>query len=68
MVVHEAPRTLGMAAEIIARINDLALLSLEAPVERVTGYDTVMPLPKNENNYMPSSEKIKRGIEKVMSF
>lgn len=68
VVVHEAPRTLGMAAEIIARINDKALLSLEAPVERVTGYDTIMPLPKNENYYMPSPDRIRRGIEKVMGF
>jgi len=68
VVVQEAPRTLGMSSEIVARINDNVLLSLEAPVERVTGYDIVMPLPKNENYYMPSPERIRRSIEKVMNF
>jgi pyruvate/2-oxoglutarate/acetoin dehydrogenase E1 component len=68
LIVHEAPKTLGMGAEIIAVINEKALLSLEAPVVRVTGYDTIVPLPKLEDHYMPSAERIKKGIEKVMSF
>lgn len=68
VVVNEAAKTLGMAAEIIARINEKALLSLEAPVERVTGYDTIMPLPKSEHYYLPNPERIRQGIEKVMGF
>jgi pyruvate dehydrogenase E1 component beta subunit len=68
VIVHEAPRTCGLGAEIIARINEKALLSLTAPVERVTGFDTVVPLMKLENHYLPSPERILRGIRKVMAF
>lgn len=68
VIVHEAPRTCGLGAEIIARINEKALLSLAAPVERVTGFDTVVPLMKLENHYLPSPERILRGIRKVMAF
>ena len=68
VIVHEAPRTCGLGAEIIARINEKALLSLAAPVERVTGFDTIMPLMKLENHYLPSPERIVRGIRKVMAF
>jgi len=67
LVVHEAPKTLGLGAEIVAQINEKALLSLEAPVLRVTGFDTIFPLAKLENYYLPTN-RIKRGIEKVMNF
>ena len=68
VVVHEAPPTCGVGAEIIARINEKALLSLQAPVVRVTGFDTVMPLMKLENHFLPGPERIMRGIRKVMNF
>lgn len=68
VIVHEAARTCGLGAEIIARINEKALLSLEAPVERVTGFDTVFPLYKMEHHYLPLPERILRGIRKVMAF
>jgi pyruvate dehydrogenase E1 component beta subunit len=68
VVVHEAPPTCGVGAEIIARINEKALLSLQTPVVRVTGFDTVMPLLKLENHFLPSPERILRGIRKVMNF
>lgn len=68
VVVHEAPRTCGLGAEISTRITEKALLSLQAPVERVTGFDTVMPLYRMENHYLPSPERIVRGIRKVMAF
>jgi pyruvate dehydrogenase E1 component beta subunit len=68
VVVHEAPRTCGLGAEIIARINEKALLSLAAPIERITGFDTVVPLMKLENHYLPNAERILRGIRKVMAF
>jgi pyruvate dehydrogenase E1 component beta subunit len=68
VVVHEAPRTCGLGAEIIARINEKALLSLAAPVERITGFDTIVPLMKLETHYLPSPERILRGIRKVMAF
>jgi pyruvate dehydrogenase E1 component beta subunit len=68
VVVHEAVKTCGLGAEIIARINEKAILSLEAPVERVTGFDTVFPLYKLEHYYLPSPERITRGIRRVVDF
>jgi len=68
VVVHEAPPTCGVGAEIIARINEKALLSLQAPVVRVTGFDIIVPLMKLENHYLPSPERILAGIRKVMKF
>jgi pyruvate dehydrogenase E1 component beta subunit len=68
VIVHEAVRTCGLGAEIIARINERALLSLEAPVERIAGYDTVFPLYKLEHHYLPGPDRIVRGIRKVMAF
>ncbi|MBS3103060.1 alpha-ketoacid dehydrogenase subunit beta [Candidatus Woesearchaeota archaeon] len=68
VIVHEAPKTSGFGAEIIATINEKALLSLEAPIVRVTGYDTVLPMAKLENYHIPSEERIIKGISKVMSF
>jgi pyruvate dehydrogenase E1 component beta subunit len=68
VVVHEAPPTCGVGAEIIARINEKALLSLQAPVIRVTGFDVIVPLMKLENHYLPSPERILAGIKKAMTF
>ncbi len=68
LVVHEAPPTCGVGAEIIARINEKALLSLQAPVARVTGFDVIVPLMKLENHYLPSPERILTGMKKVMTF
>lgn len=67
VVVHEAPRTAGMAAEIIARINDEALYYLEAPVERVTGYDVPFPLFAREEEYLPDEDRVAAGIERALS-
>ncbi|USZ69939.1 alpha-ketoacid dehydrogenase subunit beta (plasmid) [Halorussus salilacus] len=67
VVVHEAPRTGGFAAEILARINDDALYHLEAPVERVTGYDVPFPLFAREDAYRPDADRIRRGIERALS-
>jgi 2-oxoisovalerate dehydrogenase E1 component subunit beta len=58
VVVHEAPRTLGMAAEIAARIMELAFDHLEAPVARVTGYDVPYPPASLEAAYRPSVDRI----------
>jgi pyruvate dehydrogenase E1 component beta subunit len=68
VVVHEAPLTAGFGAEIAARVAEHALTSLLAPVRRVTGYDTVMPLPRLESHYMPSAGRIIRGVEEAMAF
>ena len=66
VIVQEAPRTLGLASEIIARINEKAFYSLEAPVERVSGFDTIVPLRLHEDYYLPSVEKIISAIQRVM--
>jgi pyruvate dehydrogenase E1 component beta subunit len=68
VVVQEAPRTLGVASEIIARINDDALLYLEAPVNRVTGFDVVTPYFGRENSYLPSADRIRRAINETLDF
>jgi pyruvate dehydrogenase E1 component beta subunit len=67
VIVNEAPKTLGFAAEIIARINEKAFFSLEAPIERVTGYDCAFPLAKLENYYLPDEKRILKAVNKVMS-
>ena len=68
VIVHEAALTAGFGAEIAARLAEHGLLSLQAPVVRVAGYDTVMPLPKMEHHYMPSSERVVAAARKVLEF
>lgn len=58
VIIHEAARTCGVAAEIAALLAEKGLLSLYAPIQRVTGYDTVMPLFNLEQEYMPSVQRI----------
>ena len=58
VIVHEAPLTGGFGAEIAARIAERGLVSLLAPIERVAGWDTVMPLPRLEQQYLPSEARI----------
>jgi pyruvate dehydrogenase E1 component beta subunit len=67
VVVHEAPKTCGLGAEIIALINEKALFSLQAPIERVTGFDIPVPLMKSEHYYLPNPERIVSAVKKVMS-
>ena len=66
VIVHEAPMTAGMAAEIVARINEEALWYLEAPVERVTGYDVPQPLFAREAAYLPGSDRIEAAIRRAL--
>ncbi|MAE13207.1 alpha-ketoacid dehydrogenase subunit beta [Candidatus Woesearchaeota archaeon] len=66
VVVHEAARTLGMGAEVVAVINEKAIYDLESPVVRVTGYDTPIPYYQLENNYIPSKERIKDAVNRVL--
>jgi pyruvate dehydrogenase E1 component beta subunit len=68
VVVQEAPRSFGVAAEIIAVVNDEALLYLEAPVKRLTGYDVVTPYFGREKSYIPTAGRIVRGIEETLDF
>jgi pyruvate dehydrogenase E1 component beta subunit len=68
VVVHEAPRTAGMGAEISALIQEHCFLHLEAPVQRVTGFDTVMPYYKLELDYLPDPKKIAESLSQVMAY
>ncbi|OGO93454.1 MAG: 2-oxoisovalerate dehydrogenase [Coxiella sp. RIFCSPHIGHO2_12_FULL_44_14] len=68
VIIHEAPRTGGVGADIAAEISEHGLLSLLAPVQRVTGYDTVMPYYQLEKYYIPSPERIIHSVEKLMEF
>lgn len=68
VVVHEAPKTCGLGAEIVALINEKAFLSLQAPIERVTGFDIPVPLLKTEHYYLPNAKRIVMAVKKVMSF
>ena len=68
VVVHEAPKSFGVGAEIVAQINENCFLNLEAPVERVCGWDVAIPLPKLEKYYFADADRISSAIEKVMNF
>ena len=68
VIVHEAPLTGGFGGEIAARIAEAGLLSLLAPIERVTGYDTVMPLPRLEHHYLPNEARILAAARRVLAF
>lgn len=68
VVVHEAPKTCGVGAEISASLAEEAILYLKAPILRVTGYDAVIPLPKLEDYYMPTVDRIKKAIDEVMKY
>jgi 2-oxoisovalerate dehydrogenase E1 component subunit beta len=68
VIVHEAARTGGFGAEIAALIAERGLLSLLAPVIRVTGYDTVIPLPRLERHYMPSVARVVAAVRKTCKF
>jgi len=58
VIVHEAPRTCGVGAELIARIVEHSLDYLEAPVKRVTGFDTIIPYFANERTYLPDAGRV----------
>ncbi len=68
VIVHEAPRTLGIGAEIAATVADRALDYLKAPIKRVTGFDTVVPLAKLEDHYIPSKERIVKAASELVSY
>lgn len=67
VIVHEAPRTCGYGAELSATIAEHALTSLQAPVLRVTGYDTPFPYTL-EHTYLPDAKRVLAAIEHVMNY
>jgi len=68
VIAQEAPKFCGFASEISAVISENIIEYLEAPIVRVAGYDTVIPLPKLEKYYLPSAEKVAKAIEEVIKF
>lgn len=68
VIVHEAPRCAGFGAEIAANLAEHGLLSLLAPVQRVTGYDVVTPLPRLESQFIPSVKRIVDSVRRTMEF
>lgn len=68
VIVHEAPMTCGFGAEIAARVAARGLMSLLAPIERVTGYDTVMPYARTEAFYMPGVQRIMDAVRKTVAY
>jgi 2-oxoisovalerate dehydrogenase E1 component beta subunit len=68
VVVHEAPKTLGLGAEVAARIVEGAFDFLEAPVRRVTGYDVPYPPAALEHHYLPSVQRIAAAVREVVAY
>jgi len=68
VIIHEAPLTGGFGAEVAARLAERALTSLLAPIERVAGYDVVMPLPRLEHHYMPGEARILAAARRVLAY
>jgi pyruvate dehydrogenase E1 component beta subunit len=68
VIVHEACRSCGVGAEIAAGIQEFALSALKAPILRVTGYDTIMPLFKLEYDYLPSTQRILNAVHEVLAY
>jgi pyruvate dehydrogenase E1 component beta subunit len=66
VIVHEAPRSFGPGAEIVARLMESAFYHLEAPIQRVTGYDVVIPSFSREKSYIPDQERIVRAVLKTL--
>jgi pyruvate dehydrogenase E1 component beta subunit len=68
IVVQEAQKTAGVAAEVIAQINEKAILHLEAPVLRVAAPDTVYAFGQIEDEWMPTPARVIDGINQVLNF
>jgi pyruvate dehydrogenase E1 component beta subunit len=68
VVIHEAPGSFGPGAEVVSRIMEKAFYYLEAPIERVTGYDIIIPLFSRENSYIPSTRRIVSAARRVLNI
>ncbi|MFQ5806371.1 MAG: alpha-ketoacid dehydrogenase subunit beta [Phycisphaerae bacterium] len=68
VVVHEAPRHCGVGAEVIARIVEDSLMYLEAPIKRVTGFDTIIPFFANEKAYLPDAARVVKAALDTVQF
>ena len=68
VMVHEAPVTGGVGAEIASRISTECFYSLEAPVQRVGGFDTPFPPARMESHYIPDLDRILDGVDRVLAY
>jgi len=68
VVVHEAQRTLGIGAEVAARVTEECFYSLEAPVVRVTGFDTPYPPARVEEEYLPDLDRVLDGVDRALAY
>jgi pyruvate dehydrogenase E1 component beta subunit len=68
VVLHEAPLSGGLGGEVAALVAHHGFLSLLAPIERVAGWDTVMPLPKLERHYMPSAARVAAAVRRTVAY
>ncbi|SEF15500.1 alpha-ketoacid dehydrogenase subunit beta [Jiangella alba] len=68
VVVHEAQRTLGVGAEVAARVTEECFYSLEAPVQRVTGYDTPYPPARVEEEYLPDLDRVLDAVDRTFAY
>ena len=68
VVVHEAPRNVGIGAEVAATVAERALDSLRAPIKRVTGFDIPIPLARLEDNYIPSKDRVMKAALELVSY
>ena len=67
VVIHEAPRSVGIGAEIVAQLQERCMYELEAPIARVTGWDIAVPLKMAEHHYLPSTERIVTTVKRVLT-
>lgn len=68
LIIHEAPLTCGVGAEIVATICEKAMFFLKAPPIRITGFDTIVPYARLEKYYIPSEKRIVDGVHQLMEF
>jgi pyruvate/2-oxoglutarate/acetoin dehydrogenase E1 component/TPP-dependent pyruvate/acetoin dehydrogenase alpha subunit len=68
LIVHEAPKNVGVGAEIAATVADKALDSLKAPIRRVTGFDVEVPLARLEDHYVPNKDRITKAAFDLVSY
>ena len=68
IVVHEAPHSFGVGAEVAARVMEQAFYSLEAPVLRVTGYDTPYPPSRLEHEWLPNLDRVLDAVDKILEY
>jgi 2-oxoisovalerate dehydrogenase E1 component beta subunit len=68
VIVHEAPRTAGVGAELAALLQEQAFLWLEAPIARVTGYDVPVPMFALEDAFRPDAQRVSEAVRQVIAF